>query len=494
MHTKSNELEIDRETFALVEFTGIRHVLSTTITGFLISVTAAALVCFIYWQGSGRYLGIWLALVVLAGLVRVLLFMLSKRYLREAEQYLRWKILLILSAAFTGAAWGLSLPLAQINGSLDLQIAIALITLAASAAVVGSLSAIKPAFLVMLTLMLVGLGIGMYLSDHAVLKTLSPFVSLYFLYLLNNGLDFKRTFAKAIVDRRRAENLSAELLEEKRLIEILNQELHAEIDSHKSTAEKLKWAIAAAELANRAKNDFISSMSHELRTPMNGILGFGQLLQMSHSDPLTEKQSEHVDHILEAGGHLLELINQILDFSQIQQGEAELEFEDVDPRPAIDNCLSLITSNAAKHNIMVTDRTADIELPKLRVDQTRFKQVLINLLSNAVKYNRPGGSVTIEGVPQDCDRLRLLVTDTGIGIPSARQKGVFEPFNRLGQELTETQGTGIGLSICRELVEAMDGKIGFESRESEGSTFWIDLPVAPGVAPEQTSVPIPKFA
>lgn len=229
--------------------------------------------------------------------------------------------------------------------------------------------------------------------------------------------------------------------------------------------------------ANRAKSEFLSSMSHELRTPPNAILGFAQLLEMSRKEPLSDKQKEYVERIMAGGRHLLELINEVLDLAKIEAGKIDLAIEDLVTRTFLDDCLSLVHSMAEKRRITLVDRSARV-LPALRADVTRARQVLLNLLSNAVKYNHEGGSVFLDCEVSETGLLRLSVTDTGPGIPKQRQGEIFQPFNRLGAEATEIEGTGIGLTITRRLMEQMEGAIGFSSEPGRGSTFWLEFPLA----------------
>jgi signal transduction histidine kinase/ActR/RegA family two-component response regulator len=237
----------------------------------------------------------------------------------------------------------------------------------------------------------------------------------------------------------------------------------------------LQRAMEDVERANTAKTDFLSRMSHELRTPLNVVLGFGQLLEMRGS--LDAKDEQAVEHILRAGRHLLELINEVLDLSRIESGRMTISPEAVAIAELAGEAVDLIRPLAQSRNVRIT---TDLETCDAHVtaDRQRLKQVLLNLLSNAVKYNRDGGSVSVSCEHGTRGRLRLRVDDTGAGIPSTMMGRLFEPFERLGAEQGHVEGTGLGLALSRQLVELMGGEVGAQSREGAGSTFWLDLAVA----------------
>jgi signal transduction histidine kinase/ActR/RegA family two-component response regulator len=243
----------------------------------------------------------------------------------------------------------------------------------------------------------------------------------------------------------------------------------------KRVESELTGAMAAAEKANRAKTDFLSSMSHELRTPLNAILGFAQLMESGAPSPTTA-QKRNLDQILKAGWYLLELINEILDLALIESGKLTLSSESVSLPEVMLECRAMIEPQAQKRGISMTFPLFAAPC-FIKADRTRVKQVLINLLFNAIKYNRPGGSVAVECAPGEDDSIRLSVRDTGAGLTPEQLAQLFQPFNRLGKESSGEEGTGIGLVVTKRLVELMGGTIGADSVAGAGSVFWIELSV-----------------
>jgi signal transduction histidine kinase/CheY-like chemotaxis protein len=233
-----------------------------------------------------------------------------------------------------------------------------------------------------------------------------------------------------------------------------------------------------AVISNNHKSAFISSLNHELRTPMNAVLGFAQMLDINEREPLSENQKSAVEHILRNGNHLLELIDQMLELNKIEAGTLPLHMEDIPARDVLTESLYLIQARANQDNIAIIDDTGDESLPLLWTDSTRLIQVLLNLLTNAVKYNREGGSVSLACQEVHGGMLRLSVIDNGLGIAAELQDKLFMPFERLGHELGQIDGTGIGLSITQQIVEKLGGHIGFESEQGRGSHFWVDIPLS----------------
>ena len=237
---------------------------------------------------------------------------------------------------------------------------------------------------------------------------------------------------------------------------------------------ELHNAMAVAEKASLAKSDFLSSMSHELRTPLSAILGFAQLMESGTPAP-TFSQRRSIEQILKGGWYLLDLINEILDLAVIESGKLSLSLEPISLAEVMQECRAMIEPQAQKRGIGI--RFPYFDTPTfVKADRTRVKQVLINLLSNAIKYNRPDGAVVVDCTASTPQRLRISVRDDGEGLSEEQLAQLFQPFNRLGRETTSfEEGTGIGLVLCKRLIELMGGAIGVESTVGRGSVFWLEL-------------------
>jgi PAS domain S-box-containing protein len=246
----------------------------------------------------------------------------------------------------------------------------------------------------------------------------------------------------------------------------------ADVTGRRRAEQALEQAKLDADRANRAKSEFLSSMSHELRTPLNAILGFGQLLQL---DDLTHEQMESVDHMLRGGRHLLELINEVLDISRIESGNLSLSPEPVDVLDLVKDTVDLIRPLAAEREITIQAPSPPDATWTVQADRQRLKQVLLNLASNAVKYNRHAGTIRVACQATPEGRVAIVVQDTGPGLSAGRMARLFTPFDRLGAEQSEVQGTGMGLALSKGLMEAMGGGLYADSVEGEGTTFTIEL-------------------
>lgn len=251
------------------------------------------------------------------------------------------------------------------------------------------------------------------------------------------------------------------------------------ITDYKRVERSMRNAKKDAEKANRAKSEFLASMSHELRTPLNAVLGFAQMLKYTPQEPLSETQNEYVENILDGGNHLLELVNETLDLAQVEADQLNLSLSDVNANTVISDCVSMISPLGLKGDVRIVNLCSSFSDAFIFTDSTRFKQILINLLSNGVKFNKEGGTVTIRQQETDYGYLRISVTDTGIGIAENDQNNVFRLFHRLDADpMVAREGTGIGLTVTKLLVDRLAGRIGIQSEEGVGSTFWVDFPLS----------------
>jgi CheY-like chemotaxis protein/nitrogen-specific signal transduction histidine kinase len=256
------------------------------------------------------------------------------------------------------------------------------------------------------------------------------------------------------------------------------------------TEQALRQSLAEAERASASKSEFLSRMSHELRTPLNAVIGFSQVLQNDPIDKLTEEQQDNVEEILQAGRHLLELINEILDLARIESGHMAISLEPFSILRLFEECRSLITPLADQRGISVEHISCCPEgscICLLFCDPLRTRQVLLNLLSNAVKYNRDNGTVSMGCKSLDNGFCRISIRDTGTGIDEAFLPKLFEPFERAVPDGGGIEGSGIGLALAKRLVEAMGGQIGVETTMGQGSVFWFDLPAAGSLTEEAQS-------
>ena len=247
-----------------------------------------------------------------------------------------------------------------------------------------------------------------------------------------------------------------------------------DVSEHKKL-EDAERAREAAEASNRAKSEFLSRMSHELRTPLNAMLGFAQLLELDPRQPLSDTQRPWVTQIQQAGWHLLEMINDVLDLSRIDSGHVRLRTETLSVDALIDASRAMVQGDAVRRRITIS-QDRDAGALNAVGDATRVKQILTNLLSNAVKYNVDGGTVNVEARQISAQTVEIRVTDSGLGMSPEQLGQLFEPFNRLGREKSDLEGTGIGLVISRRLAETMGGELRATSVAGAGSTFILSLP------------------
>lgn len=259
------------------------------------------------------------------------------------------------------------------------------------------------------------------------------------------------------------------LLNAKRINQTSIENITLQYHSEKHNQESMKSEHAAIE-ANKTKTTFISLMSHELRTPLNAILGYSQLLRMSDSPPLNEEQDEQAQGIIDAGYHLLSLIEEILELSNMELNKINIKNESVSVLNALQQSLAIVKPVVTEHKIKIVNNI--ISDYKIKADEKRLKQIFINLISNAIKYNDENGLITINASLQPNNKVRISIIDNGHGMTKEHQANLFKPFRQFD---INTDGVGLGLYIVKNFVDMMDAEIGFESKYKKGTTFWLDF-------------------
>ncbi len=254
-----------------------------------------------------------------------------------------------------------------------------------------------------------------------------------------------------------------------------NRELTEALEQNARLLRELEEKSTQLEVASRHKSEFLANMSHELRTPLNAIIGFSEVLLERMFGELNAKQEEYLRDIFASGHHLLSLINDILDLSKVEAGRMELELADFDLGEALTSAATLVRERAGRKEIAL-HVTVDARLGQVRVDERKIRQVLLNLLSNAIKFTPERGRIEVRAVPAD-GVAQVSVTDTGVGIAPEDQETVFEEFRQVGASSAKQEGTGLGLALCRKLVELHGGKIWIESQVGVGSTFTFTIPL-----------------
>lgn len=419
---------------------------STQVT-FIYHNAAAFLLSAIVWEESNKtHLIIWLLLIMCIFYGRKLLsdhYFKSKQDINDAQI---WGDRFVLGAAFAGIGWGSGSIIFFPENSISVQYYVTFLIFGVASAGVTVLSVYPKALYAL------------------IVPTMMPIMMLFISFDNTPGLPFYIGIIIGFAFLIRTGKYYYKQHYENIELRIKEQE----------SANALKLAISQAEQANFAKSNFLSHMSHELRTPMNAILGFAQLLQLD-KETLDKDQSDNVDEIINAGNHLLVLINDVLDLARIESGKLDVELEPTDLNIVLAEAITLIKVHAQNKDIKININLSE-NINLVIADPLRLKQVLLNILSNGVKYNVIEGSLNIDSIVIDQEVLRVNIADTGKGISEEDRQKLFIPFER-SKGASNIEGTGIGLVISQNLIQLMNGAMGVNSTEGKGSCFWIELPL-----------------
>ena len=377
---------------------------------------------------------LWSVIMILTLAFRIITYYFYKKSKTVTENYFFWYRILICGVIATGIAWSLAVIYMFPGSSVVHQMFTAFIFAGVSAASISTFSFDKRVSFSYLILMLAPLASRFFMTDSLIGSMTGLMILVFMGVLFTSSLRFHKQFIDNLLLARESEQ------------------------------------------ANTAKSEFLSSMSHELRTPMNAILSLSQLMLIDNEkNKLSSHHKKNLKEIIHAGDHLLELINEVLDLSKIENSNFKLIIEDIKLTDLLNECIILIKPLAEKNNVNIYISQENLKYLLVFADRTKLKQIILNLLSNAVKYNIEGGEVTVSVNILPDEQIKILVNDTGLGLSEEQLSHLLTPFERLGAERKKIEGTGIGLIISKNLIEKMNGKLGYESSLGKGSTFWITL-------------------
>ena len=439
LNNKNIAVKDPRASMPLVDVNAetIRFLYRSVPTAVVTNIALAILTSWVLWQRAPHIDVIyWFSALMTLMMARAYGAYLFSQKSPSDEQVKKWKYAFLIKSTLGALVWGMSIWIFEPYTEPTTPILITFVLGGLTAGGAALLGAVRLIYFSYVLAMILPAIIWFFLQQSSMHSIMAIMLCIYIVAMFMGGYIYRNVLVNSIM-------LSNELVNAK---------------------EK-------AEAANLAKSRFLSSMSHELRTPLNAVLGFGQLLEMDAKDKFTK---ENAREIVNAGAHLLELINDVLDLSAIEAGKLQASITRIPIGDVLDGCYSLIIPLAAKRNIHLNKLPEDCAELTVLADVIRLKQVFLNFLSNAVKYNNDGGSISINCETNN-KTLRIIISDTGMGLSDEQQQELFQEFSRAGAEHTSIQGTGIGLAISKRLVESMGGTVGVESKEGKGSSFWIEL-------------------
>lgn len=414
------------------------------------SVTATIIIAVsmvaILWQEVDRtYLVTWLITITFFSFTRFVAYVFYSKSKKTMQDIYFWDQVFYVQLVLTGLAWScVSIWLLPPNDSVYHYVP-ALILIGVSAGAVTSLGFKMRNIVTYFLFLLVPLFISEVMVGTFISSVVAFLTVIFVILALSNTKRINTAMIENISFRYEAESHEQELIENK----------------------------DAAIAANSAKTRFVSMISHEIRTPLNAILGFGQLLKMSDSPELNEEQHDYTQGIIESGKHLLSLIEELLDMSEIEAGNLRISMDGVSLAEVLNESITLLSPVAANSNYEIINEIDSDYF--IMADHKRLKQIFINLMSNAIKYNDGQGKVIISATEKEDGHVRISFSDNGFGIAEEQQEDLFDAFTRFN---TTKEGIGLGLFITKKIVNMMSGNIGVESEEGKGSTFWVDILLA----------------